>query len=123
MVFNRRGGLRLFLVGGMLIVLSSLPGVWSVAFAQGQVVMPEGPCGMESDRLPQGAGSIQLAEMVQREDSVIYRTDSKDSEYQKRQREERDKEKKSWEMLNNVIIDGRQPPRRFSDPRGNDYPQ
>ena len=74
-------------------------------------------------RFLDGSEGIRVAEVVQREDSVIYRTDSKDWEYQKRQREERDKEKKSWEMLNNVIIDGRQPPRRFSDPRANDYPR
>lgn len=71
----------------------------------------------------QASARIHLAEMVQREDSVVYRTDGKDREVQQRQRDEREKEKKSWNMLNNVIIDGRQPPRRFSDPRVTDSPQ
>lgn len=57
-----------------------------------------------------------LAEMEERQDSVVYRTDNHNADYERRQWEEREKEKKSWDMLKNMIIDGRQPPRRFSEP-------
>lgn len=59
---------------------------------------------------------LLLAEMKETKDSVVYRTDPKDGEYERRQWEEREKEKKSWDMLKNMVIDGRQPPRRFSEP-------
>jgi hypothetical protein len=108
----------------MVLALFPLTNEWPVPLVRAKEVVSKEVSGMLG-----AAGffncskSMHLAEVVQKEDSVIFKTDSKDSEYQKRQREERDKEKKSWEMLNNVIIDGRQPPRRFSDPRANDYPR
>lgn len=62
----------------------------------------------------------QLAEMVERNDSVVYRTDSNNQQYEQRQWEEQQKQNKSWNMLNNLIIDGRQPSHRPPGPRPND---
>jgi len=106
----------------MLLTLFAIVSTIPVPLAEGYGVMSDwrlafGLAG------PHGPTSIRLAEMEQREDSVVYRTDGKDREYLQRQRDERDKEKKPWNMLNNVIIDGRQPPRRFSDPRVSNPPQ
>lgn len=117
-----QGGTRLQLAGGVFLVLLPLLSVWIVPSAQGYGLsyrtLPEGGAG----GVHRGSANIYLAEKVERDDSVVYRTDGKDREVQQRQRDEREKEKKSWNMLNNVIIDGRQPPRRFSDPRGSDSP-
>jgi hypothetical protein len=66
------------------------------------------------------SGAYRLAEMVDRKDSVVYRTDSNTQQYEQRQWEEQQKENKSWNMLNNLVIDGRQPPRRPPGPRPND---
>jgi hypothetical protein len=82
-----------------------------------------GSIGVLQDVVSEWSGAFRLAELVQRQDSVIMRTDPKDRNYEERQWEEREKEKQSWDMLKNMIIDGRQPPRRFSDPRANERPQ
>ncbi len=119
---SMQGGTRLRPAGGVFLVLFPLLSVWTVPSAQGYGLrfgaLPErGAAGA-----PQKAATIYLAEKEERDDSVVYRTDGKDREVLQRQREEREKEKKSWNMLNNVIIDDRQPRRRFSDPRGGDSP-
>jgi hypothetical protein len=125
MGFQGRGWRRSALAWGVVLALFPVTNDWlAPSLMQVRVLVSKEVSEMlGAAGLLNGSEGIRLAEVVQREDSVIYRTDSKDWEYQKRQREERDKEKKSWEMLNNVIIDGRQPPRRFSDPRPNDYPR
>jgi len=122
MGFKLRGVTRRFFAGGMLLALFAVVSTEPVPLAEGYGVMSDGRSAFGLAR-PHGPTSIRLAEMEQREDSVVYRTDGKDREYLQRQRDERDKEKKSWNMLNNVIIDGRQPPRRFSDPRVSNPPQ
>lgn len=122
MSFRLRGGIRRFFAGGMLLTLVAVVSTEPVPLAEGYGVMSEGRLAFGLAG-PHGPTTIRLAEMEQREDSVVYRTDGKDQEYLQRQRDERDKEKKSWNMLNNVIIDGRQPPRRFSDPRVSNPPQ
>jgi hypothetical protein len=79
--------------------------------------------GGSRDLVTERFGPILLAELVQTQDSVIMRTDPKDRTYEERQWEEREKEQQSWDMLKNMIIDGRPLPRRFSDPRPNERPQ
>ncbi len=114
---------RRFFAGGMLLTLFAIVSTEPVPLAGGYGVMSEGRLafGLAGSQEPT---SIRLAEMEKREDSVVYRTEGKDREYLWRQRDERDSDKKkSWNMLNNVIIDGRQPPRRFSDPRVSNPPQ
>lgn len=123
MDFRGRKGRRLFRVGGGFLVLCLLGGTGILPVIRAEVLETKGCAEMGSPKAGPGPEVMRLAEMVQREDSVVYRTDSKDSTYQQRQRDEREKEKKSWNMLNNLVIDGRQPPRRFSDPRINDSPQ
>jgi hypothetical protein len=93
------------------------------ADAREQSQTSKGSIHMGQDAASKGSGAFRVAEMVQRQDSVILRTDPKDRNYQERQWEEREKEKQSWDMLKNMILDGRQPPRRFSDPRPNERPQ
>jgi hypothetical protein len=106
------GLLALQLAGGISCSEAREPTLRSMGFVAG--------C---PDAASERSGVFHLAEMVQREDSVILRSDPKDRNYQERQWEEREKEKRSWDMLRNMVIDGRQPPpRRFSDPAGNTRP-
>jgi hypothetical protein len=107
------------LVGAALfLILSCLP----CAYAHGQPQTSLEPSGVLRDTVSKLSGTFCLAEVVQSQDSVIMRTDPKDRNYEERQWEEREKERQSWDMLKNMIIDGRQPPRRFSDPRSNERP-
>ena len=123
MPFRRWDGRWLFFVGVFgLVALQFMSGL-SRADAREQSQTSKGLIDMRQDAASKRSGTFRLAEMVQRQDSVILRTDPKDRNYQERQWEEREKEKQSWDMLKNMIIDGRQPPRRFSDPRPNERPQ
>lgn len=58
------------------------------------------------ENYPLGQG-FYLAKMIQKKDYVEYTTDSSDTSYQERQREEQEKVDKSWDMLKNIIIDTR----------------
>jgi len=123
MQFRRWDRSWLFIVGLFgLVALQFMSGL-SHADAQEQSETSMGSTDMRQDPASKWSGTFRLAEMVQRENSVILRTDPKDRNYEERQWEEREKEKQSWDMLKNMIIDGRQPPRRFSDPRANERSQ
>lgn len=114
----RRLNLKLVLMAAALLLaghLSMSGKVW--AHFQDQGPAHRGPSSNQSTNTTE---IYRLAEMVEREDSVIYRTDSNSQQYEQRQWEERQKENKSWNMLNNLIIDGRQPPHRPPGPRPGD---
>jgi hypothetical protein len=123
MHFRRRDGRWLFFVGVFGLVVFQFMSDLSRADAREQFQTSMGSIDMRQDEVSKWSATFRLAEMVQRQDSVILRTDPKDRNYEERQWEEREKEKQSWDMLKNMIIDGRQPPRRFSDPRANERPQ
>jgi hypothetical protein len=123
MHFWSRDAKRLIMVGVFGLVALLFMGCLFLAQAREQPQTSiQSICELQSVS-PKWSGTLRLAEMVQRQDSVIMRTDPKDKNYEERQWEEREKEKQSWDMLKNMIIDGRQPPRRFSDPRANERPQ
>jgi hypothetical protein len=112
----------------LMLVICSLVMLQTVGEESGFRPHEESLAWMGTMGMGPGTGSersemLLLAEKEERQDSVVYRTDPKDGEYERRQWEEREKEKKSWDMLKNMIIDGRQPPRRFSEPPRNGYPQ
>jgi hypothetical protein len=113
----------LFFVGVFgLVVLQFMSGI-SRADIREQAQASIGSINVRQDVASKWSGTFRLAELVERQDSVVMRTDPKDRNYEERQWEEREKERQSWDMLKNMIIDGRQPPRRFSDPRANERPQ
>ncbi len=113
----------LSLVGTMGLLALQFAGGTSCCEAREPTLRSMGFVAGCPDAASERSGVFRLAEMVQREDSVILRSDPKDRNYQERQWEEREKEKRSWDMLRNMVIDGRQPPpRRFSDPAGNQRP-
>jgi hypothetical protein len=122
MNFQRWNGKQLFIFAAFLWVVPQFVSELSSAHAREQCQASTGSIASMHGLASKGAGPFRLAEMIQTKDSVIYSTDPKNSEYERRLREEREKEKQSWDMLKNMIIDGRQPPRRFSDPRANDHP-
>jgi hypothetical protein len=90
---------------------------WAHAWEQGTANVGLIASGRE---VPANASGIyKLAGMVEGKDSVVYGTDSNNQQYEQRQWEEQQKENKSWNMLNNLVIDGRQPPRHPPGPRPN----
>jgi len=123
MNFQHWSGKQLFIIAVFLWVVPQFVGELSSAHAREQCQTSTGSIAAMQGLASKGAGPFRLAEMIQTKDSVIYSTDPKDSEYERRIQEEKEKEKQSWDMLKNMIIDGRQPGRRFSDPRANDHPQ
>jgi len=112
----------------LFMVMICLPPMFQIGGAEGglhghdQSLSWMGPVVAGTDR-DSRRSEFLLAEMKETKDSVIYSTDPKDGEYERRQWEEREKERKSWDMLKNMIIDGRQPPRRFSEPPRNVDPR
>jgi hypothetical protein len=123
MQVRRWDGKMLFVVGVFGLAVLLFMSCLSCGDARDQPQTSIGSIGEFQDTASRWSGTFRLTEMVQRQDSVIMRTDPKDRNYEERQWEEREKEKQSWDMLKNMIIDGRQPPRRFSDPRANERPQ
>ena len=117
------GGKQFFIIAVFLWVLPQFDREVSIFYALEQCQVNTGSIAAMQGLAVRRAGAFWLAEMIQTKDSVIYSTDPKDSEYERRIREEKEKEKESWDMLKNMIIDGRQGPRRFSDPRVNDHSQ
>jgi hypothetical protein len=122
--FRRLDGKRLFMFGAFWLIMFhlmiELPGAPALERSSTTSMRASDIWQNEASRWPR---TYQLAEMVREQDCILYQTDSKDRQYERRQREEREKENKSWNMLQNLIIDGRKPPRRFSDPRTNNNPQ
>jgi hypothetical protein len=104
--FLRAPGLVVLALGWSLIIP---PGVSGAAMAP----TPEAGHGNGSPAVSRG---IQLVELVEKKDYVEYDAGPSQQEINRRKGEEQEKERQSWDMLKNMIIDGRRPPLRFSDP-------